>query len=102
MKKTKSVKKENINAGSRNNRLELEERIKFQKPVNHFFENEVVLATIPGYAPWPARILGINGETILVEFFGTGQMLVYRNKNLVFFNKSQKIHFSEILYAPGH
>lgn len=35
--------------------------------------NEVVLATVPGYAAWPARIIEINGQTIQVEFFGTGE-----------------------------
>lgn len=43
-------------------------------PNNEFIVNEVVLATICGYAPWPARILKIVSETIYVEFFGTGQM----------------------------
>lgn len=91
MKRTKPVEKEK--AGSRNSRLKLEERIILQEPINHFLENEVVLATIPGYAPWPARIVGISAETIFVEFFGTGQMWVSKNKNLVFFNTSQNIIF---------
>lgn len=47
------------------------------KPTDEFFLNEIVLATIPGYCPWPACILGINGETYFVRFFGSGDMLVY-------------------------
>lgn len=54
--------------------LRLEEWIESEAPKNVFIENEIVLATIPGYAPWPARILSINSETIFVDFFGTGQM----------------------------
>lgn len=55
-------------------RLRLREKIETASPVNEYVPNEVVLATIPGFAPWPARILNINEQTIFVEFFGTGQM----------------------------
>lgn len=60
----------------KNRNLTLEERIENDSPSNHYVQNEIVIASIPGYAPWPARILSIQGETIIVEFFGTGQMLV--------------------------
>lgn len=53
---------------------QLQEFIDIGSPVNEFCLNEIVLATVPGYAPWPARIVKIVGETIFVEFFGTGQM----------------------------
>lgn len=35
--------------------------------------DEIVLATVPGYAPWPGRVIEINGQTVQVEFFGTGE-----------------------------
>lgn len=41
---------------------------------NEFNNNEIVLVTIPGFAPWPACILDRNLETYFVQFFGTGQM----------------------------
>lgn len=39
-----------------------------------FIINEIVLATIPGFAPWPAIIIEIEDMTYIVCFFGTGQM----------------------------
>lgn len=54
--------------------LKLEELIQNESPNNQYIVNEIVLVTIPGYSPWPARILNIVNETISVEFFGTGQM----------------------------
>lgn len=69
----KTVKTKNKNLREKNE-LRIEDRIESEAPKNVFIENEIVLATIPGYAPWPARILSINSETIFVEFFGTGQM----------------------------
>lgn len=54
--------------------LTLKEKIKNNAPDNEFMTNEIVLATIPGFCAWPARIIQIIGETIMVEFFGTGQM----------------------------
>lgn len=56
-----------------------------EAPINEFIINEVILATIPGYAPWPARISKIIGETIFVEFFGTGQM--YEHNQIYYFNR---------------
>lgn len=44
---------------------------------DEFFLNEIVFATIPGYAPWPACILNINSETYYVRFFGSGEMFVF-------------------------
>lgn len=63
-KKTRKYKK----------KLSLKERIHNESPINEFLVNEVVLCTIPGYSPWPARIKDINSQTIFVEFFGTGQI----------------------------
>lgn len=60
----------------KNRKLTLEQHIENETPSKNYVENEIVIATIPGYAPWPARILSIQSETIMVEFFGTGQMLV--------------------------
>lgn len=45
-------------------------------PDKEFLVNEIVLTTIPGFSPWPSRILNIMGQTITIEFFGTGQVLV--------------------------
>lgn len=66
----------------RNLKLSLEEKIHNDSPINEFMVNEVVLCTIPGYAPWPARIRDINSQTIFVEFFGTGQMYANPFNNL--------------------
>ena len=55
-------------------RMKLEERIRCQAPINQYVKGEIILGTIPGYAPWPARIKEIIGETVLIEFFGTGEM----------------------------
>lgn len=43
-------------------------------PSKVYIINEVILATIPGYAPWPARILDMTGQTVIIEFFGTGHI----------------------------
>lgn len=51
----------------------LKERIITEAPDKEFVLNEIVLASVPGYAAWPARIIDINGQTIHVEFFGTGE-----------------------------
>lgn len=51
----------------------LKERIFDEAPDKQFIVNEIVLATVPGYSAWPARIIEINGQTIQVEFFGTGE-----------------------------
>lgn len=52
----------------------LQERLRNDTPNKEFITNEIILATIPGFAPWPARILNISGQTISIQFFGTGQM----------------------------
>lgn len=51
----------------------LKERNLNNAPDKEFIINEIVLATVPGYKPWPARIIEIDGQTIRVEFFGTGE-----------------------------
>lgn len=45
----------------------LEERIRNEAPLNQYIEGEIILGTIPGYAPWPARIQKIINETIYIE-----------------------------------
>lgn len=69
-KKTKGKKRVQ---GKRKEKLSLKERILNDAPENEYFCDEIVLVTIPGFCPWPARIISMSGETILVEFFGTGQ-----------------------------
>lgn len=54
--------------------MTLEEKMSNEAPCNSYMPNEIVLASIPGYAPWPAIIRNIIDETIYVEFFGTGQV----------------------------
>lgn len=56
--------------------LKLQEKMKMEAPDKEFVLNEVVLAIVPGFSPWPARILDISGVTIKVEFLGTGEMYV--------------------------
>lgn len=51
----------------------MKERIDTEALEKCFVVNEIVLGSVPGYAPWPARIIDINGSTINVEFFGTGE-----------------------------
>lgn len=55
-------------------KLKLEERISRLSPKNEFVIGEIVLGTIPGYAPWPASIKNIIEDTLYIEFFGTGEM----------------------------
>lgn len=57
-----------------NTKLRLEEKIENESPSKDYILNEIVLCAIPGYPPWPARIIDILNQTIFVEFFGTGQM----------------------------
>lgn len=52
----------------------LADRIHNESPAKDYLLNEIVIAAVPGYPVWPGRILSITGETIVVEFFGTGQM----------------------------
>lgn len=65
-KRNKNIRKRSIAA--------LTEKILRESPGKEFILNEIVLATVPGFVPWPARIVEINGETLRVEFFGTGEM----------------------------
>lgn len=60
--------------------LTLKERIDLEALDKFFLLNEIVLATVPGYSPWPARIIGIDGATIKVEFFGTGERCALKSK----------------------
>lgn len=55
-------------------KMKLEERIRDQAPINQFAKGEIILGTIPGYAPWPAQIKNIIHDTVYIEFFGTGEM----------------------------
>lgn len=49
---------------------------------DEFIANEIVFATIPGYAPWPACIIEVKGNTFFVRFFGTDEMFV--NESFIF------------------
>lgn len=62
------------NALRKSSKIQLLERIRLEIPTKDYLINEIVLTTIPGYKPWPSRILNITGQTITVEFFGTGEM----------------------------
>lgn len=74
---TSKIVKQKRNPAKQNDaKKKLEEIIKNDAPINQFAEGEVVLGTIPGYAPWPARIHTIIADTIYIEFFGTGQVYV--------------------------
>lgn len=71
--KTITEKKE-PNKKRRVKNLTIKEKIRIEAPDNEYVIDEIVLATIPGFCAWPARIQQIIGETIMVEFFGTGEM----------------------------
>lgn len=58
----------------KSSKLQLLDRIRTEVPTKEYLINEIILATVPGYQPWPGRILDITDQTIVVEFFGTGQM----------------------------
>lgn len=73
--RTQKLKKEK-NEKRRKSQMCLKEKMTIEAPQNNFLIHEIVLATIPGFSPWPARIVNIMDETIHVEFFGTGQVLV--------------------------
>lgn len=53
--------------------MTIKERIDMEALDKCFVLNEVVLAIVPGYPFWPARVIDINGATITVEFYGTGE-----------------------------
>lgn len=73
-RQTMSSKNDEKNKIKKRLKLSLKEKFDNEAPIKQFLPDEVVLATIPGYCPWPARILTITDHTILIEFFGTGQM----------------------------
>lgn len=70
-------------------KMQIQEHIDNNTPNKQYLADEIILATVPGYAPWPARILTMIGQTISVQFFGTGQMyansfnLLYENSFLM-------------------
>lgn len=66
--------------------MKLQERLTADVPTKEYIINEVVLAIVPGYAPWPARILNISGQTIFVEFFGTGERNLFRSSAISHFD----------------
>lgn len=68
------------------NKLQLQERLLSQVPAKEYLQNEIILASIPGYVPWPARILEMTGQTVLIEFFGTGQKNLVRPTSIQHFN----------------
>lgn len=43
-------------------------------PEKEYIVDEIVLAKVPGYIIWPGRIISIIGQTINIEFFGTGEI----------------------------
>lgn len=53
--------------------MTVKERIDEEALEKRFVLNEIVLATEPGFSARPARVININGATITVEFFGTGE-----------------------------
>lgn len=67
-------------------KLQLQERLQNEVPSKEYLPNEIILATVPGYAPWPARIIEMVGQTILVEFFGTGQKNLLRSSSIRHFD----------------
>lgn len=71
----------NVNARKKilNANLSLSEKINRDTPNKQFIIGEVILATVSGYCPWPGKILDIIGETVYVQFFGTGEMYVALN-----------------------
>lgn len=78
MAKKPKIKVAKQNKGRVRN-LSLKEKMDKNAPSNEYMLNEIILATIPGFCAWPARIINISNETIMVEFFGTGQMYVKFN-----------------------
>lgn len=58
----------------KDSRKKLEEKIHNEAPLKQYIEGEIILGAIPGFAPWPARIQKIIGETIYIEFFGSGEV----------------------------
>lgn len=76
-----------IRKDRKSSQFTLKEKIENENPNKEYVVNEVVLATVPGYPVWPARILEIIGQTIKVEFFGTGER--YKKYLLNNFSKIQ-------------
>lgn len=91
------MKKKKVPSVRKSYGRQLEEKIRIEAPENEFITGEIVLGTIPGYAPWPARIHKILNETIFIYFFGTGQMYVsikhakcislHIENNLIFYSR---------------
>lgn len=74
MSPKKVQNKTHSRARTRTRKLTLAQAIENGSPSNEFVTDEVVLVTIPGFCAWPARIVGILKETLMVEFFGTSQI----------------------------
>lgn len=75
-----------ISKPKRKANLQLQERIQNEVPSKKYLPNEIILATIPGYAAWPAKILDMIGQTVFVEFFGTGQRNLVRPSSIRHFD----------------
>lgn len=73
-------------SSKKSTKMQLQERLLNDAPAKEYIPDEIILATIPGYSPWPARILEISGQTILVEFFGTGQKNLVRPSSICHFD----------------
>lgn len=73
-KRKREIESEIPKKSRKSTKLQLQQQIDNELPNRQYLVDEIILATIPGYAPWPARILKMIGQTISVQFFGTGQM----------------------------
>lgn len=87
--------------------LTLKERIDIEALDKCFVLNKIVLATVPGYSPWPVRIIDINVATITVEFFWHWWkvFLNFMNSDQLNGENVTKIHipmhFESILYKSS-
>lgn len=66
---TNKTNEQKSKAKKRRENRSLKEKMEDEAPTNVYVPHEIVLATIPGFAPWPARILNIIEYTIFVEIF---------------------------------
>lgn len=81
-KRKRETKIEKQKRMRKSTKLLLSEQIDRDSPSRQYLLNEIILTTIPGFVPWPSRILKIDGHTILVEFFGTGQRNLVRSNSI--------------------
>lgn len=77
--------------GRKSTKLTLKEKISHDAPYKEYIVGEIILATVVGYPPWPARIIDINGHTLKVEFFGTGEINPLRSNAIARFELNKTI-----------